>query len=121
MLGIDSEKTLYTHPKIGASWEGMVIEQLLAVEPHDDAWYWATHQGAEVDLVLRRGDRLYGIECKRADAPRLTRSMRTAVADLGLTAMAVVYPGERRYPLADGVEVVPLASITEPGALFRDP
>ncbi len=118
LLGIESDGELVTHPKLGASWEGFVIEQVLATERHDDAWFWATHQGAEIDLLLRRGDRLYGVECKRADAPKLTPSMRSALADLDLERIAVIYPGAKRYPLADRVEVVPLRSLTERGKLF---
>ena len=118
LLGLDSEKALLSHPKVGASWEGFVIEQVLASEPHDDAWYWATHQGAEVDLLLRRGDRLLGVECKRADAPKLTPSIRIALEDLGLERVAVVYPGATRYALSERVEAVPLATLAEPGRLF---
>jgi predicted AAA+ superfamily ATPase len=108
-----------SHPKLGASWEGFVIEQVLAAEPFDEAWFWATHQGAEIDLLLRRGDRLLGVECKRADAPRLTASIRVALDDLGLERVAVVYPGAKRYPLADSVEAVPLKTLTTPGSLFE--
>lgn len=111
LLGIDSTKALLTHPKIGASWEGFVIEQILATEPHDEAFFWATHQGAEVDLILRRGTELLGVECKRADSPRLTRSIRHALDDLGLSRVAVVYPGARRFVLGDGVEAVPLSEV----------
>jgi uncharacterized protein len=118
LLGLDSEKALLSHPKVGASWEGFVLEQVLAAEPHDEAWFWATHQGAEIDLLLRRGDRLLGVECKRADAPKLTPSIRIALEDLGLERVAVVYPGARRYPLTDRVEVVPLTTLAEPGGLF---
>ena len=107
------------HPKAGASWEGFVIEQVLAGEPHDEACFWATHQGAEIDLLLRRGDKLYGVECKRADAPRLTPSIRVALEDLGLERVAVVYPGPHRYALADRVEAVPLATLSRSGALFE--
>ncbi|MGH8034208.1 MAG: ATP-binding protein, partial [Lysobacterales bacterium] len=85
LLGIDSERALMNHPKIGASWEGFVIEQILLMEPHDEAFFWATYQGAKINLILRRGDQLLGVECQRADAPRLTPSMRIAQADLGLT------------------------------------
>jgi hypothetical protein len=120
LLGLESEKALLSHPKVGASWEGFVIEQVLASEPHDEAWFWATHQGAEIDLLLRRGDRLLGVECKRADAPKLTRSMRTALEDLGLERMAVVVPGAKRYPLGERVEAVPLATLAEPGRLFGE-
>lgn len=108
LLGLQSESALLNHPKSGASWEGFAIEQILAVEPHDEACFWATHQGAELDLVLRRGDRLLGVECKRADAPRLTRSIRIALEDLDLERVVVVYPGAKRFPLGDRVEAVPL-------------
>lgn len=118
LLGIDSEKALLTHPKVGASWEGFVIEQVLATEAHDEAWFWATHQGAEIDLLLRRGDRLLGLEVKRTDAPRLTPSIRIAIDDLGLDRVAVVYPGAKRYPLGGKVEAVPLAALATPGSLF---
>jgi len=118
LLGIDTAKDLLSHPKVGASWEGFVIDQVLAGEAHEEAFFWATHQGAEIDLVLRRGDRLLGVECKRADAPRMTPSIRNALADLGLERVAVVYPGERRYPLADQVEAVPVADLAIPGRLF---
>jgi len=118
LLGIGTEKELQSHPKLGASWEGFVVEQILAGEPHDEAYFWATHQGAEIDLLLRRGDRFLGVECKRADAPRLTPSVRIALADLGLDRVAVVYPGARRYALADRVEAVPQEALAEPGRLF---
>ena len=118
LLGIDTEKALVSHPKLGASWEGFVIEQILVAEPHDEAFFWATHQGAEIDLILSRGGRLLGVECKRADAPRVTPSIRIALADLDLDRVAVVYPGERRYPLADRVEAVPVSELAEHGRLF---
>jgi predicted AAA+ superfamily ATPase len=118
LLGIDTAKTLMTHPRLGASWEGFVIEQILLTEPHDDAYFWATHQGAEIDLILLRAGRLLGVECKRADAPRMTPSMRNALTDLDLDRIAVVYPGERRYPLAERVEAVPVDALAQPGGLF---
>lgn len=120
LLALGNEKALLSHPKVGASWEGFVIEQVLRSEPYDAAWYWATHQGAEIDLLLQRGDRLFGIECKRADAPKLSPSIRTAIQDLGIERVAVLYPGSRRYAMADGVEAVPLASVAGPGGIFQD-
>lgn len=120
LLGIDDERSLMSHPRLGASWEGFVIEQVLANEVHDDAWFWATHQGAEMDLILRRGDELYGVECKRGDAPRMTASMRVALADLGLRRIAVIYPGTKRYRLSDQVETVPLRELEKLGALFGE-
>ncbi len=82
---------------------------------------WASHQGAEIDLVLRRGERLFGVECRRADAPRMTPSIRIALKDLELQRVAVVYPGEQRYPIADRVEAVPLSDLATPGCLYPDP
>ncbi|MCX6372661.1 MAG: ATP-binding protein [Actinobacteria bacterium] len=117
LLGIDTAKALMSHPKLGASWEGFAIEQVLVAEPHDEAFFWATHQGAEIDLLLRRGGRLLGVECKRTDAPRVTPSIKIALADLELDRVAVVYPGERRYPLADRVEAVPVSELVERGRL----
>lgn len=113
LLGIDSMKSLYSHPKIGASWEGFIIENVLMKEPYDEVFFWATHQGAEIDLILRRGDALYGVECKRADAPRLTPSIRIALDDLKLKHVFVIYPGIQRFPLASQVEAVPLQTLSK--------
>lgn len=113
LLGIDSMKSLYSHPKIGASWEGFIIENVLMREPYDEVFFWATHQGAEIDLILRRGDALYGVECKRADAPRLTPSIRIALDDLKLKHVFVIYPGIQRFPLASQVEAVPLQTLSK--------
>lgn len=115
LLGIDGERDLLTHPKLGASWEGYVLEEAIAAVKPDEAYFWATHQGAEIDLVLRRNGRLLGVECKRADAPRLTPSMRIALEDLGLDRIAVVYPGSRRYPIAPSIEAVPLHEVWSTG------
>lgn len=119
LLGIRSEKELLHHPKYGASWEGYVIEEIMrAVEP-DESYFWATHNGAEIDLILNKHGRLYAVECKCVDAPKLTPSMRIAMADLGLYGMAVVYPGQKTYSLADRVKVVPLdAAVRGMAGLF---
>jgi predicted AAA+ superfamily ATPase len=119
LLGIAAQKDLLDHPKVGASWEGFVVERLIAEEAHEGAWFWATHQGAEMDLVLRAGSRLLGVEIKRTDAPKITASIRIAMEDLGLDRVAVVYPGTRRYPLADNVEAVPASDLAaRPGTVF---
>jgi len=118
LLRLDTEKALLSHPKLGASWEGFVIEQVLATQPHDEAYFWSTYQGAEIDLLLRHGDATFGIECKRGDAPRMTRSLRIAMADLKLERAVVLYPGDRRYPLDERVEAVPLTALSEPAGLF---
>lgn len=89
------------------------------MQTHADAWFWSVHQGPEIDLVLRHGDRLFGVEVKRTDAPGLTRSLRAAVDDLSLERACVIYPGSRRYPLSERVEVVPLAELGVRGSLFK--
>ena len=119
LLGIDSMKSLFSHPKVGASWEGFVIEQVLRMEPHDEVFFWATHQGAEIDLILRRGDDLYGVECKRTDTPRLTPSIRIALDDLKLKHVFIIYPGIQRFPLTRQVEAVPLQALSK-GESFLD-
>ena len=117
LLGIRNEKELLTHPKIGTSWEGYVVEEVLAAVQPDEAYFWATHQGAEIDLVLRKDGRLLGVECKRTDAPRLTPSLRIALEDLQLERIAVVYPGSKRFSIASAVEAVPLHDVWR-GGLF---
>ena len=111
LLGITNQRDLEVHPKVGASWEGYAIEEVLKALRPDDAYFWATHQGAELDLLLFKGGRRIGIECKRADAPTLTPSMRIALADLKLDELRVVYPGQKRYTLANKVEVMPLTEL----------
>ncbi len=113
LLGVRNEKELWTHPKCGASWEGYVIEESLKAVQPEEAFFWATHQGAEIDLVLIKAGRMLGVECKRVDAPRLTPSMRIALDDLKLERIAVVYPGAKRFPLAERVEAVPLDALVD--------
>lgn len=120
LLGIKTPKELLSHPKAGASWEGYVIEQVLMTEPHDEAFFWATHQGAEIDLILRRGSELLGVECKRTDTPRMTSSIRIAIEDLGLKRVAVLYPGQKRYPITGQVEAVPFGYLGEGKPIFAD-
>ncbi len=118
LLGITSEKSLLTNPKIGASWEGFVIEQILSREPHDHAFFWATHQKAEIDLILQKDTTLFGVEIKRTDSPRLTPSIKNAISDLGLEKVVIVYPGTKRFPISDRVEAVPLRMIADDEGLF---
>lgn len=108
LVGVSGRRDLEHHPKVGASWEGYAVEEILKARQPDEAYFWATHNGAELDLLLFERGRRIGVECKRADAPRLTPSMRSALHDLSLDALYVVYPGERRYAIADEVTVVPL-------------
>ena len=111
LTGTATMPELLAHPRSGASWEGFALEQVLRVAAADEAYFWATHSGAELDLLLFKGGRRVGIEFKRMDAPRVTPSMLIAMRDLKLDALYVVYPGERRYALGEGMEAVPLAAL----------
>lgn len=111
LLGIRQLPQLLAHPLCGASWEGFALEQVLRIAQPDQAYFWATHQGAELDLLMFKDNRRVGVEFKRSDAPKLTPSMRIAMQDLRLDALYVVYPGTHRYALAPGVEAVPLQAL----------
>ena len=111
LLGIADPQALLRHPKSGASWEGFALDQVLRIARPDEAYFWATHAGAELDLLMLKDGQRVGVEFKRADAPSMTQSMRIAMHDLALDALYVVYPGTRRYALAQGVEAVPLAAL----------
>ena len=113
LLGISTERALLAHPKCGASWEGYVIEEVLKVVEADEFYFWATHQGAELDLLLIKNGRRVGVEVKYVDAAKLTPSMRTALADLKLDRLWVIYPGSTRYTIAPRVEAVPAATLAD--------
>jgi uncharacterized protein len=113
LLGITDRRGLEGHPKVGASWEGFVVEQLLHWLDNPEAYYWRTQAGAELDLLLFHRSRRIGIEIKRADAPGISPSMRSALEDLRLDRLFVVYPGPTRYSLADKIEVMPLKKCIE--------
>lgn len=108
LLGVRTEKELLAHPKSGASWEGYVVEEILKAAQPNESYFWATHQGAELDLLLFKGSKRLGVEIKRMDAPTITPSMRTAIADLQLEQLTVVYPGSQAYELAPQIRVLPL-------------
>ena len=111
LQGIQDGSQLRMHPKLGASWEGFVVEEVLRVFEPDEAWFYSVHAGSELDLFfLHRGQRI-GVETKREDAPRLTKSMRVAWQDLRLDRLFVIYPGDRRYALDEGIECVPLTMV----------
>ena len=116
LLDLSGEQALAGHHKVGASFEGFALEQLLAGLDTRDAYFWATHGGAELDLLVLRGGKRYGFECKFADAPGTTRSMRVALEDLGLSHLWIVYPGEEAYPLDDRISVLPVSQVGEVAA-----
>ena len=109
MIGVDTMDALQLHPRIGASWKGFILEKVIAESAPDEVCFWATHNGAELDLLLLKQGRRVGVEIKRIDAPRRTRSMIVAANDLRLDALYVVYPGDTTYPINDRITVVPAA------------
>jgi predicted AAA+ superfamily ATPase len=111
LLQLETPEMVLAHPKSDASWEGFVVEQVLHHARPSEAYFWATHQGAELDLLLLKHGRRVGVEIKRADAPKLTPSIRIAMNDLRLDRLLVIYPGNKPYSLATKVEVVPAASV----------
>ena len=121
LMGVGSLADLLAHPRCGASWEGFALEQVVRLARPDEAYFWATHQGAELDLLMLKGRQRVGVEFKRADVPTFTASMRIAMRDLKLDALYVVYPGEQRFSLADGVEAVPLWALLPGTRTGRSP
>ena len=109
LLDIPAKK-IHRHPKVGASWEGFALESVLFYEGADDldTYYWRTHDGAELDLLLVRGEKRVGYEFKYTDTPKITASMRIALQDLSLSKLTVVIPGEAKYLLHEQIEVLGL-------------
>lgn len=113
LLAIHSLRDLAAHNKLGASWEGFALEVAARAigKRNEELAFWATHNQAEVDLFWQEHGRNWAVEVKYADAPRFTRSMVSAMTDLELAHLWVVYPGDRAYPLAEGVSTLPIAAI----------
>ena len=114
LCGIASASELMTHPKLGASWEGFALEELVQAQRPDNVWFYAVHSGSELDLLMETGGQRIGVEFKRADAPTATRSMHLAITDVGLDELWVVYPGTRAYALEDRIKVRPLKDCIQP-------
>ena len=111
LLGLEKAADLPMHPRYGASWEGFALEQTLLAHGEHEAYFYATQRGAELDLLLLRRGRRWGFEFKCTDAPRTTRSMHVVMQDLGLEHLWVLYPGDRAYPLTDGITALPLKRV----------
>ncbi len=108
LISIPDMHHLLGHPRLGASWEGFALEQIIRINRLADPYFWATHSGAEIDLFFIRNGRRYGVELKFNEAPRATRSMRTALDDLALDHLWIVYPGKEFYPVDHKISVWPL-------------
>ena len=119
LLNIPDTHTLFGHPKVGASWEGYAIEQALSILRPAEAYFWATHGAAELDLMFFANGKRYGIEVKFSEAPEVTRSMSVAREDLGLEHLWVIYPGEQSYPVDEKISVWSLQSVGNIAQLLR--
>lgn len=115
LLAVETHQALEGHPKVGASWEGFALNEVvhhLRAEP-EECYFWATHNGAELDLLVVRGSRRLGFEFKRTSTPATTRSMHTIIEDLGLESLDVLYPGDRTFPLGPRIRAVGLSRLLE--------
>ena len=115
LLGLEKGLGIHAHPKLGASWAGFALESVLQTLniPAGDAYFWATHNQAELDLLVFKNGRRFGFQFNYSDAPRTTKAMASAMNDLGLERLHVVFPGKQRFPLGDRIEAVGLSSIRE--------
>jgi predicted AAA+ superfamily ATPase len=115
LLSIETTEQLHASPRLGASWEGFALDGVCRTlgKEDGDLYFWNTHAGAELDLFWQARGQNWGVEFKYEDAPRLTRSMKTAVEDLELERLWVVYPGKAAYPLTEKIRVLPLADVRD--------
>jgi predicted AAA+ superfamily ATPase len=115
LLKIPTPQDLEAHPKLGMSWEGFLIKQVIhrLGADADECYFWATHAGAELDLLIARGRQKLGFEFKRTDAPRVTPSMRSAVATLKLSSLKVVHAGQESYALDNKIRAVAAGDLLE--------
>ncbi len=115
LLGIETRDELDSHPKVGASWEGLVLNELVTHlgARSDECFFWATHAGAELDLLVVRGRRRLGFEIKRTSSPSTTRSMHAAMEALRLERLDVIHAGDHTFQLREGLRAVAFEHLTE--------
>ncbi len=111
LLSLPKTDGILMHPKLGASWEGFAIEQVLAITEKQDVYFWATHAGAELDLLVFKDGKRLGFEIKYTDAPKITKSMLIATDDLKLDQIYIIYPGRKSYPLDKHIYVMSILDI----------
>jgi predicted AAA+ superfamily ATPase len=112
LLGVDGMSNLRIHPKIGASWEGFALEEVVRLYQASsaDCYFWSTYSGAEIDLLIIQKNKKIGFEFKFSDAPSITKSMQIALIDLKLDELNVIYPGDVNYALSEKIQVKSLKS-----------
>lgn len=113
-LSIDSKTALNGHPKLGASWEGFALEEFISFHKlsEQECFFWGLHTGAELDLVFQKSGKLYGLEVKYSDAPKMTKSMHSALAELNLERLFILYPGKDAYKLDKKIEVIGIEALS---------
>ena len=112
LLNLPDQHTLLGHPQVGASWEGFALEHLISTLDLSESYFWATHSGAEIDLLFFYKGRRYGAEIKFTETPRPTKSIRAAIKSLNLEHVWIIYPGEHTYPIDDKISVLPISDGT---------
>ena len=112
LLGMETERDLYYNPRLGASWEGFVLEQIVTMAHNTDIYFWATHAGTELDAMLMGGTKRIGIEIKYTDAPKITKSIRMAMKDLNLDYVYIVYPGRKTFPLEKKIDALSIRDLS---------
>lgn len=113
LLQLPNLADLQGHPKVGASWEGFALEHVIQAFRTRDAYFWATHAGAKLDLMVAAAGKRHGFEFKYTDAPGRQRSMHIALKDLNLTHLWIIYPGDQSYRLDDNISVIPLDRVAD--------
>jgi predicted AAA+ superfamily ATPase len=111
LLNLTDLYSLSGHPRVGASWEGFALEQVLQIIRPAQAYFWATHSGAEIDLFFLHRGRRFGMEFKFNEAPKITKSMQMALTDLNLDHLWIVYPGKHQYSVSKKITACPLKDI----------
>ena len=111
LLSLPTLHVLTGHPRVGVSWEGFALEQVVQTLKPSEAFFWATHSGAEIDLFFLAQGRRFGVEVKFNEAPHVTRSMHIALDDLDLDHLWIIYPGPHTYPVHEHITVWPLREI----------
>ena len=114
LLALENYHDVVTSPKLGASWEGFALQQVIEHLNlrEEEVFYWAVHTGAELDLVFLRKGKLWGVELKYSEAPKLTKSMKSAIEELSLEHLWVVYPGDTSYSLSSNASAVPINNLS---------
>jgi hypothetical protein len=115
LIGVEDKTALMFHPKLGPSWEGFAVESIIRSHRAGpgDCYFWSTHAGAELDLLIFEAGRRIGYEIKHTDAPRMTRSLGIAQTDLKIDDLYVVYPGSERFPLDDRIHAAGLQGLVQ--------